>query len=143
MVFEARGVFYSPAGRDTVTSPQDPNNADVRREEFGKWFATDVPIIGDLGATVVRLPMVPGVDAMLGPVGRRMLDEFHRRGIMVVMTVDDGVNDMARVEQAVSYYKDHPAILAWSLGSEFNINRYFGVASTPLDAAERTERAAS
>ena len=50
-----RGVVWSPASKDTTTSPAGPNNATVRRPEFAKWSATDVPlmagmnIVGDLG----------------------------------------------------------------------------------------------
>jgi hypothetical protein len=71
-----------------------------------------------------------------------ILDEFYRNDIMVIMTVDDAINDLQRVAAAVNFYKDHPAILMWNLGSEWNINRYFRVASSVPNAAQRTEAAA-
>lgn len=72
-----------------------------------------------------------------------ILDRFYNEGIMVIMTVDDGINDLSRVEHVVNFYKNHPALLMWMLGSEWNLNLYFGVASSVQDAAQRTERAAA
>ncbi len=138
-----RGVDYSPASRGTNTSNADPNNANIRRLEFGTWYATDLPLLKAMKVNTVRLFIDPGVDNSLGPVGQAMLDEFYRNGIMVVMTVDDAINNTTRAQQVVNYYKDHPAILMWSLGSEWNINRYFGVASSILNAAQRTQTAAA
>jgi hypothetical protein len=74
--------------------------------------------------------------------GTMVLDELYSAGIMVIMTVDDGVNNMVRVQEVVSFFKNHPAVLMWSLGSEWNINRYFGAASSVSAAAARTESAA-
>jgi hypothetical protein len=139
-----RGINWSPASRDTNTSSADPNNSMIRRREFGKWYMSDIPLMRAMNANVVRtfmdlgLPGDPGVTVD----GRLILDEFHRHGIMVIMTVDDAINDLARAERVVEYYRDHPAILAWSLGSEWSINRYFGHAATVDDAAQRTEVAA-
>ncbi len=138
-----RGVLWSPSGRDTDTGPEDPNNPNVRRSEFGKWYQTDIPLMVGMNVNTVRLVIDPGTNSALGPLGRTILDELYRNGIMVIMTVDDGVNDMNRVRSAVNFYKDHPAILMWMVGSEWNINRYFGVASSIEDAVRRTEQAAA
>ncbi len=62
---------------------------------------------------------------------------------MVIMTVDDAINDTSRVTAAVNFYKNHPAVLMWMLGNEWNINRYYGVASSVTDAAQRTQTAAA
>jgi len=87
--------------------------------------------------------MDPGVGAASDQDGMPVLDAAYQAGLMVIMTVDDGKNDLDRIDQAVSMYKDHPAILMWSLGSEWNIEPlYFGVASSIQDAARRTEKAA-
>lgn len=141
--FAMRGVGYSPASRDTNTSPSDPNNANVRRLEFGRWYPYDVPRLATMNVNTVRLFIDPGFDATLGPAGIEFLDALHRYGIFAVMTVDDGVNNLDRVRDAVTFYRDHPAVLMWSLGSEWNINRYFGVASSVADAAQRTQQAAA
>lgn len=138
-----RGVDWSPASTTTNTSPTDRNNANIRRPEFGLWYQTDIPLMRAMNVNTVRLFIDPGFDSTLGPVGRQVLDELYRNGIMVIMTVDDAINDLARVHGAINYYQDHPAILMWSIGSEWNINRYFGVAPTVPDAAQRTETAAA
>ena len=139
--FVMRGVTWSPASRTTATTPSDPQNANRRRPEFGIWYNVDIPLMRAMRVNTVRLFIDPGFDATLGPIGLRVLDELYRNGIMVVMTVDDAINDLVRVQGAVQYYRRHPAILMWSLGSEWNINGYFR-GWPPLYAAQRTEIAA-
>lgn len=134
-----RGVAWSPASRTTNTSPTDPNNANVRRAEFGLWYQTDIPLLKAMNVNTVRLFLDPGLDA----TGRTVLDELYRNGIMVIMTVDDAINNTTRTQQVVNAYKNHPAILMWLLGNEWNINRYYGVATSVLDAAQRTQSAAA
>jgi hypothetical protein len=141
--YVARGVNWSPASKTTATSPADPRNAVVRRPEFGTWAEIDAPLLAAMHVNTVRTPIDPGVDAAHGPIGLAVLDALYAEGIMVIMTVDDGINDLTRVEHAVRFYKDHPAILMWLLGNEWNLNRYFGVAASTSDAAERTETAAA
>jgi hypothetical protein len=129
-----RGVAWSPVSTTT------PASTAARRLEFGIWAATDISLIRDMNANTVYTFLDPGLDdAAMG-----VLDQLYDNGIMVVLTVDDGINDMTRVQQAVAFYKDHPAVLAWMLGNEWNINRYF--TSPPisvLDAAQRTQAAAA
>jgi hypothetical protein len=74
--------------------------------------------------------------------GITILDELYRNGIMVIMTVDDSTNNVARIPAVVDHYKNHPAILMWSIGSEWNINRFFGEFATAGDAAVAVESAA-
>jgi predicted outer membrane repeat protein len=140
--FVIRGVDYSPASIDTATSITDPNNANVRRLEFGRWYVADVPLLGNMNTNTLRLYNDPGYDSTLGPVGLAFLDKCYEHGIMVIMTVDDAINNTNRLQQVVNYYKNHPAILAWSVGNEWNINLYYGAASSIADAVQRTETAA-
>ncbi|HEV7403314.1 MAG TPA: choice-of-anchor Q domain-containing protein [Chthoniobacteraceae bacterium] len=140
--FIIRGVNWSPAGPDTATSPADPNNAAVRRQEFAKWYQQDLPLIQAMNANTVRVPLDFGFDATSGPVGRAILDDCYQRGLFVLMMVDDAINDTARIRQAVTFYRDHPAILGFCLGNEININLYYGAASSVADAVQRTEAAA-
>ena len=137
-----RGVCYSPASITTATTTIDPNNVNVRRKEFGKWFMTDIPLLKAINVNTVRLFIDPGFSGQLGTSGLAMLDELWRNDIMVIMTVDDGINDTNHVASAVNFYKNHPAVLCWSLGSEWNRSQYFGVAKSILEAAHRTENAA-
>jgi len=134
------GVNWSPASRGTNTTPLDPNNANVRRPEFSIWAPTDIPLMKGMNVNTVRLYIDPGFDS----VGRAVLDQLYSNGIMVIMTVDDAINNEARAEQVVCFYKNHPAILMWMLGSEWNINHYFQPNKFPsvLEAALATEHAA-
>lgn len=138
-----RGVVWSPAGPGTGTTPSAADNVAVRRAELHRWGERDVPLIAAMHANTVRLVMDPGLGPVAGAAGQGLLDRLYAAGIRVVMNVDDGVNDLDRIEQAVVAYRDHPAILMWMLGSEWNLNLYFGLAATPLEAAQRTERAAA
>ncbi len=131
-----RGVGWSPASIATV------GDNTVRRGEFQKWYPTDIPLMKSMNVNTVRTFIDLGFDAQLGPAGMTILDELYKRGIMVVMTVDDGSNILTRIDGAVNYYKNHPAILLWSLGSEWSINHYFGASYSSLDSANRTQTAA-
>src|SRR5947199_10524476 len=53
--YAIRGVAWSPASKNTNTSIGDPNNAEVRRPEFAKWAATDVPLMAGMNVNTVRL----------------------------------------------------------------------------------------
>ncbi|MCP3995921.1 MAG: DUF11 domain-containing protein, partial [bacterium] len=129
-----RGVNWSPASQSTTG-----DNA-ARRAEFGIWAATDAPLMAAMGVNTVRLYLDPGFDA----TALAVLDELFAHGIMAILTVDDAVNNVPRVQQAVAFFKDHPAVLMWMLGSEWNINLYFDnpACDTPQQAALCTEAAA-
>jgi len=137
--YAIRGVCWSPASRGTQTTPADPQNAAVRRPEFGAWFQTDIPLLRRMNANTVRLFLDPGFDS----TARAVLAELYRHDIMVVLTIDDAVGDTAHVRQAVAFYKDDPALLLWMIGNEWNVNRYYGTAASVLAAAERTQTAAA
>lgn len=130
-----RGVDWSPASINTI------GDNSVRRAEFQKWFQTDIPLMQAMNVNTVRTFMDLGYDSQLGPAGIAILDEFYKRGIMVVMTVDDGSANLTRIDGAVNYYKNHPAILLWSQGSEWSINLYFGLAYSLVNAADMTQTA--
>ena len=144
--YAIRGVTWSPASRDTNTWPTDPNNANVRRLEFGRWYQqpTELQAMKAMNVTTARTFMDPGLDS----TGRAVLDELYRNGIMVILTVDDASNNKTRIQQAVNFYKDHPAVLMWLLGNEWNINCYYRVpigsctGSALTTAAQDTQSAA-
>lgn len=129
-----RGVDWSPASVDTV------NDVTIRRAEFQKWYQTDIPLMRSMNVNTVRTFMDFGFDSELGPAGIAILDEFYKRGIMVVMTADDSNYTLARIDGAVPYYKNHPAILLWSIGSEWSINLYWTFGDI-LSAAQGTQTA--
>src|SRR5436309_1447597 len=129
-----RGVDWAPASRST------PGDDASRRAEFANWAATDAPLLHSLNVNTVRLYLDPGLDA--GALA--VLDQLWAQGIMVILTVDNARNDLTRVQQTVSVYKDHPAVLMWMLGSEWNINLYYNNpnCNTPAAAAQCTQTAA-
>ncbi len=133
-----RAVNWSPASKTTNTTPQDPNNASVRRAEFANWYLTDIPLLKAMNVNTVRLSLDPGLDSTASAV----LDQLYSNGIMAIVTVDNGVNDTNRLTQSVGFLKNHPAVLMWNLGNEWNINLYYGVANSVKDAATRTQNAA-
>jgi hypothetical protein len=129
-----RGVNWSPAH-----SGMTGDDA-TRRAEMVSSAASDAALLQSLNINTVRVYLDPGLDA----AGLSVLDALWARGIMVVLTVDNATNDLARVQQVVGHYKDHPAVLLWSLGNEWNINLYYGkpACNSPLAAAQCTETAA-
>ncbi|MES1240487.1 MAG: interleukin-like EMT inducer domain-containing protein [Acidobacteriota bacterium] len=129
-----RGVNWSPAASGTAGDDAS------RRAAMVGSAASDAALLQALHVNTVRLYLDPGLDA----AGLSVLDELWARGIMVVLTVDNARNDLARAQQVVSLYKDHPAVLLWSLGNEWNITLYYGKAecNSPSAAAQCTENAA-
>ncbi|MCI0623199.1 MAG: hypothetical protein L0387_16345 [Acidobacteria bacterium] len=134
-----KGVSWSPASKGTNTSTTDPNNAAIRRPEFALWSTVDAALMKGMNVNTVRMYIDSGTDNS----GLAVLDELYRNGIMAIMTVDNAINDQARAQQVVNFYKNHAAVLMWSLGTEWNINHYYGAASSVQDAAQKTQLAAA
>ncbi len=110
-----------------------------QRARFAAHYAADLALIAQMHANTVRVY----TDLGNTPAeGLRVLDECYRRGIMVILTVASAKEDVdsGRYLELVKRYKDHPAILMWSLGNEWNLNRYFGY--TIDEAIRATDSAA-
>lgn len=58
---------------------------------------------------------------------RPALDEFYRSGIMVILTVAEAKSDLdsQRYLEVVRAFGQHPAVLSWAIGNEWNINKFF------------------
>eukprot|EP00929_Paragymnodinium_shiwhaense_P107893 TRINITY_DN74236_c0_g1_i1.p1 TRINITY_DN74236_c0_g1~~TRINITY_DN74236_c0_g1_i1.p1 ORF type:complete len:880 (-),score=173.58 TRINITY_DN74236_c0_g1_i1:314-2890(-) len=68
---------------------------------------------------------------------RQVLDALHERGIWVVNTVYAyGGTDTSAVPGIVNAVKDHPAILMWAVGNEWNYNGFY----TGLSGQEQISR---
>jgi hypothetical protein len=128
-----RGVNWSPH-----TAGADPANL---AGEFAAWYQTDLPKMAAMGANVVRVYH----DFGTGPLATQVLDEFARRGLKVIVTVDSPrqgvVGDLANASAVVSAYKEHPAVLMWAVGNEWDLNN-FGRFGTLAEAAGFVEQAA-
>jgi|GEM_PF-1288826 len=110
--------------------------------EYVKWYKTDFALMAQMGINTIRVnqDFGTGADAI------KILDELWRQGIKVIVRVDFPVGgsqgDLANVSAVVNAYKHHPAVLMWSVGSLWDINRYGNKFSTIGDAAAFTEQAA-
>ncbi|MFH2028763.1 MAG: glycoside hydrolase family 2 TIM barrel-domain containing protein, partial [Nanoarchaeota archaeon] len=128
-----KGTGWTPS---SIGTPTDYWN---RRNEFKKWYVADVQLMKEMGVNTVYVFL----DFFANPDAISILDYLYLNGIMVIMTADeDGANNLANIDSIVPYYKDHPAILMWAIGNEWNINFYHGKYSTLDQSAVATEIAA-
>jgi len=110
-----KGVAWSPA------SAGNDGSASARRAEFSTGVDTDAQFIKDMNANTVRTYLDFGTNAD----ALEILDKLYQDGIMVIMGVDnDGRGDIDNALAVVDKYKNHPAILMWMIGNEWNINCY-------------------
>jgi hypothetical protein len=128
------GVAWSPASVGTTA------DIAVRQQEFGVWFRSDIALMRRLGVNVVRVYLHP---TLVGQVVT-VLDALYRHGIYALVAADLGLNDTAAIDAVVPALRNHPALLGFVLGNEWNLpeNRYYGVHPTVLAAAQATEAAA-
>ncbi|MDD5226122.1 MAG: interleukin-like EMT inducer domain-containing protein, partial [Candidatus Omnitrophica bacterium] len=134
VAYVSKGVNWSPSSVGTVEA-----NLHL---EFAKWYQTDLLLMAEMGINTVRVYH----DFGTGPDAFKILDEMWRLGIKVIMTVDSPrqgvVADLANITAVVNAYKNHPAILMWAVGNEWDYNNYYGTFSTLQQAAAFTEQAA-
>ncbi len=114
--YEVRGVSWSPTGvGETNTSGYS--------KLYISHGGTDVPLITGLHANTVKTydPFDRSAD------GTALLDQLYASGVMVIMTVM-ATHDTSQADYtaSVNYFKNHPAILAWMVGNEFNYNNLYG-----------------
>ncbi len=133
-----KGVNWSPAS--TNSNPQtDPA---AFRQEFFKWYTNDIPLMAEMGVNVARLYYDMGTNTQ----ARDVLDMFYKYGIGVIMPVTapyygDTANSN-NIVPVVTALRDHPAILGWGIGNEWDINYYYNTFTSLRKAAEFTERCA-
>ena len=110
-----KGVAWAPASVGTAGS------VSARRAEFAKWVDTDVIYMKDANINTVRTY----IDFGSSDSAITILNKLYQNGIMVVMGIDgDGWGDVSNALQVVNKCKNHPAILMWLVGNEWNINCY-------------------
>ncbi|HNX68286.1 MAG TPA: interleukin-like EMT inducer domain-containing protein [Candidatus Omnitrophota bacterium] len=138
VAYVSKGVNWSPTSYDTNPSA-DPQ---AFLKGFQDWYQTDIPLMAQMGINTVRVYHDFGTDAK----AIKILDMFYQYGIKVIVTVDSPLStvcgDLNNISAVVNAYKNHPAILMWSVGNEWDINRYYGKFATTDAAAAFTEQAA-
>ena len=110
--------------------------------EYKKYYMIDIPLMKEMNVNTVRVYSHFGLE---GISDLKILDELYKNGIMVIMTVAASRKELEskRYIEVVNVYKNHPAILMWSLGNEWNLehNKYYGY-ETVAEAAVATQNAA-
>ncbi len=136
-----KGAAWSPA---SIGMSADKTE---RRDAFQQWYLADIGLLKEMNATTVYTFLDFGTTSE----GLAVLDALYKQGIMAIITVDnDGNDDHATITEVVTAYKDHPAVLMWAIGNEWNINYFHGKYGDPdapdtamlQAAAEANENAA-
>ena len=118
--FKLKGVCWSPTGIGET-------NEDGYAPLYTRYGRTDAALMSSLHANAVK---TYGAFEINGN-GEALLDNLYSRGVMVIMSVvtwhggAEGKSYLA----AVNRFKDHPAILMWMVGNEFNYNLLYGAGS--------------
>jgi hypothetical protein len=113
--YVVKGAGWSPASRAT------PDMFSARRAEFGKWYIADIQMLREMNANTVYTFLDFGTDVTAFGV----LDNLYKNGFKAIVTVDEnGTGNTNNLVRVVSACRDHPAILGWSIGNEWNINYY-------------------
>lgn len=111
-------------------------------QEYQKYYQKDLLLMKEMNVNTVRTYSHFGVNIQ---EGFKILDACYENGIMVIMTVAASKTGLENGDylKIVRAYKDHPAILFWSLGNEWNLdhNKYYGY-KTVSEAAQATNNAA-
>lgn len=163
--FIIKGVNWSPATRapDKGMDPTQPNRNisygfffDIPygrsqgfevwdywlKKEYRKHYKADIALMKAMNVSTVRIRNF-GIDKN---GYRRILDAFNDNGIKVIMALDVNKKEAGsrnRIEKIIDLYKDHPAILMWSLEPAWNIqaNQFYEFGS-PADTIKAVNRAA-
>ncbi len=123
--FLFKGVCWNPVG----VGARHPEGLD-----YAGFADIDIALMAELGVNVVRT-YEPLLD-------RAVLDALWAAGIAVINSVYPwGGDDASVVTARVRAVKDHPAVLYWALGNEWNYNGLY-VGLTPEQSLARLNEAA-
>ena len=134
------GFFFDWPDRDKAEGQQGHDlNTFWIQEEYKARYLADLSLMQTMRVNTIRIYSDFNRDPA---VSLQILDECYRRGMMVVMTVIGSAQDFASGQYltVVDRYKNHPAILMWAIGNEWNFNTYYGLSIT--DSILKTENAA-
>jgi hypothetical protein len=104
--FDVRGISWSPAERG---GGFPDGGAYLRAAD------RDLPLMRAANINVVKTYL---------PVDRAVLDRLLPHGIVAIVTVLERSGD--DFASAVESLRDHPAVLMWLIGNEWNYNRLYG-----------------
>ena len=109
--------------------------------QFAAYYQTDIPLMQAMGVNTVRVFSDFGSNAS---TSKAILDSFYQAGIMVIMTVVSSSGDITSGQylSSVQQVMNHPAILMWSLGNEWNLNSYYSSYPDMNSAITATQAAA-
>lgn len=122
-----RGVCWNPVGKG------GSHPADL---DFARFASLDLPVMRAAGINAVRT-YEPITD-------RAVLDELQRAGIFLLNTVyANGEASVSSTAEIVGALADHPAILMWVLGNEWNYNHLYSSLTFEQSVARLNEVAAA
>jgi hypothetical protein len=109
--WDMKGIAWSPPGEgEGFLGPKG----------YSMHAAQDLPLMKAAHINTVRTYDSFETTA----AGLAVLDQLHESGMMVAMTVM-ATYDGNTYSQAVSAFKDHPAVLLWIVGNEWNYNKLY------------------
>jgi hypothetical protein len=118
--FKLRGVAYSPADiGDNLNSVQA-----ARTELLNSLYVTDFPMIRAMNANTIRT----FVDMGTGASAKTFLDQAYANNLWVLITLTpDSLHQPGDPSNTsiVTAYRDHPALLGWIIGNEWNLNFFY------------------
>jgi len=144
------GYFFDWEGRK-------PQGHDVFnywiKSEFLAHYKEDISLMHKMNITTVRVYNDFGDDPK---AFNAILDELFENNIMVIVTLNLSKDEIvpnaqthkldirhdAALLKVVDNYKHHPAILMWSIGNEWNFNKYYGNVSDLKSAIQLTQKIA-
>ena len=111
------------------------------KSQIQAQYATDIPLMAQMNVNTVRVYSDFGTDPS---VYQQVLDTFYNNGIMVIMTVIASSTDITSGQYlaTVAICKNHPAILMWSIGNEWNFNNLYGYPDAPTTTSAVNQAAA-
>ncbi len=125
-----KGWLWSAA---TVITPDHA----ARKFAYPQVADFDLAYMRAAHANTVTIPVDFDLDAALW---KPVLDKCWQNGIMAIITVDNAAGDTVNAKAVVQAMKSHPAVLAWSVANEWNINLFYGNAPNVQYCAEMVEK---
>ncbi len=123
--FFIQGVAWSPVARGNT----------LEQIDFAGYVEQDAPLMEAAGFNVVR--------TYSAITDRAVLDALHARGIYVLNSVYAYGGEPAEAARSrVEAVADHPAILMWVIGNEWNYNGLY-VGLSPQESIDRLNEVAS